>query len=44
VCGWQFTGLGDHPAGGGTQVIRRTTTQPVRSIEGQRLRTAASIS
>lgn len=26
------------------QVVRRTTTQPVRSIKGQRLRTATSIS
>jgi transposase InsO family protein len=32
--------LGD----GDTQVIRRTTTQPVRSIKGQRPRTATSIS
>ena len=32
--------LGD----GDTRVIRRTTTQPVRSIKGQRPRTAADIS
>ena len=30
-------------AGGDTRVIRRTTTQPVRSIKGQRPRTATSI-
>lgn len=29
---------------GHTRVIRRTTTQPVRSIKGQRPRTAISIS
>jgi len=29
---------------GETRVIRRTSTQPVRSIKGQRPRTAASIS
>jgi hypothetical protein len=29
---------------GDTRVIRRTTTQPVRSIKGQRPRTATSIS
>jgi hypothetical protein len=29
---------------GDVQVIRRTTTQPVRSIKGQRPRTATSIS
>ena len=29
---------------GDTQVIRRTTTQPVRSIKGQRPRTAAPLS
>jgi hypothetical protein len=29
---------------GDTQVIRRTTTQPVRSIKGQRPRTATSVS
>ena len=29
---------------GDTRVIRRTTTQPVRSIKGQRPRTAAPIS
>jgi hypothetical protein len=29
---------------GDMRVIRRTTTQPVRSIKGQRPRTAASIS
>ena len=28
----------------GSRVIRRTTTQPVRSIEGRRPRTAASVS
>jgi hypothetical protein len=27
-----------------TLVVRRTTTQPVRSIKGQRLRSAASLS
>jgi len=32
------------PTDGDTQVIRRTTTQPVRSIKGQRPRTAAPIS
>jgi hypothetical protein len=32
--------LGD----GDTRVIRRTTTQPVRSIKGQRPRTATSVS
>jgi hypothetical protein len=32
--------LGD----GGTRVVRRTTTRPVRSIKGQRPRTATSIS
>ena len=31
-------------ADGDTRVIRRTTTQPVRSIKGQRPRTAASVS
>jgi hypothetical protein len=31
-------------ADGDTRVIRRTTTQPVRSIKGQRPRTATSIS
>jgi len=36
VCGWQFTGPGDHPTGGDAQVIRRTTTWPVRSIKEQR--------
>jgi len=36
VCGWQFTGQGDHPTDGDTQVIRRTTTRPVHSIKGQR--------
>jgi hypothetical protein len=30
-------------ADGDTRVIRRTTTQPVRSIKGQRPRTATSI-
>ena len=30
------------PTDGDTQVIRRTTTQPVRSIKGQRPRTARS--
>jgi hypothetical protein len=29
---------------GDTRVIRRTTTQPVRSIKGQRPRTATSVS
>lgn len=29
---------------GGTRVIRRTTTPPVRSIKGQRPRTATSVS
>jgi len=29
---------------GGTRVIRRTTTQPVRSVKGQRPRTATSVS
>jgi hypothetical protein len=29
---------------GDTQVIRRTTTQPVRSIKGQRPRTATPLS
>jgi hypothetical protein len=29
---------------GDTRIIRRTTTQPVRSIKGQRPRTATSIS
>ena len=29
---------------GDARVIRRTTTQPVRSIKGQRPRTAASVS
>jgi hypothetical protein len=37
----KFTGQGDHPADGDTQVIRLTTTQPVGSIKGQRPRTAA---
>ena len=32
------------PTDGDTQVIRRTTTQPVRSIKGQRPRTATPIS
>jgi hypothetical protein len=36
VCGWQFTGQGNRPTDGDTQVIRRATTQPVRSIKGQR--------
>ena len=31
-------------ADGDSRVIRRTTTQPVRSINGQRLRTATSVS
>jgi len=31
-------------ADGDTRVIRRTTTQPVRSIKGQRPRTATPIS
>jgi len=31
-------------ADGDTRVIRRTTTQPVRSIKGQRPRTATSVS
>ena len=31
-------------ADGEVRVIRRTTTQPVRSIKGQRPRTAASVS
>ena len=31
-------------ADGEIRVIRRTTTQPVRSIKGQRPRTAASVS
>jgi hypothetical protein len=31
-------------ADGDTRVIRRTTTQPVRSIKGQRLRTATPLS
>jgi hypothetical protein len=29
---------------GDTRVVRRTTTQPVRSIKGQRPRTATSVS
>ena len=41
-------GLRDHPAvelsDGDVQVIRRTTTQPVRSIKGQRPRTPTSFS
>jgi hypothetical protein len=44
VCGWHFTGQGDHPADGDTQVIRRITTRAVRSIKGQRPRTAAPVS
>jgi hypothetical protein len=37
------TALTIEPGDGETQVIGRTTTQPVRSIKGQRHRTAGSV-
>jgi len=38
------TTLTVEPGDGDIRVIRRTTTQPVRSIKGQRPRTATSVS